>query len=157
LIYVNSATNQLEVDWNDGQSGTPGFYAGHVYSTGNSPQHVAVGDLDGDGKPDLAVSNSGDGSVSVYRNTCVGGINALSFDAQSVYSTGGAGSANQLAVVDMDGDGRPDIVAANGVFPGSVTILRNLMPFGGFPLITTATPMTASAGTTVGIKGTNFT
>lgn len=157
LIYVNPATNQLMVNWNDGQSGTPAFWVGATLSTGNSPQRVAVGDLDGDGKPDLAVSNMNGGSVSVYRNTCAGGQNALSFDAQAAYSTGAAGSAYELAIVDIDGDRRPDIVAASGIFNSPVTILRNLMPYAAAPTVTAFTPMTGTAGTNVGITGTNFT
>ncbi len=36
--------------------------------TGNNPQSVAIGDLDGDGKADLAVTNYGGSSISVMRN-----------------------------------------------------------------------------------------
>jgi FG-GAP-like repeat/IPT/TIG domain/Secretion system C-terminal sorting domain len=157
LIYVNPTTNQLMVNWNDGQSGTPAFWVGATLSTGNSPQRLAVGDLDGDGKPDIAVSNMNGGSVSVYRNTYAGGQNALSFDAQAVYSTGAAGTAYELAIVDLDGDRRPDIVAASGIFNSPVTILRNLMPYAAAPTVTAFTPTTGTAGTKVGITGTNFT
>ena len=161
LIYVRPATNQLFVAWNNGQSGVPAFYEAHTYATGNSPQRLAIGDLDGDGKPDLAVSNFQDGTVSVYRNTCTGGANNLSFDPQVTYSTGPAvpavNSPNELSIVDIDGDHRPDILVANGGTVGLLAVLRNLMPYAGPPRITAFTPTTATAGTKVGITGINFT
>src|ERR1017187_5202205 len=43
------------------------FLAARTYSTGSHPYAVAVGDFNGDGKPDLAVTNDGVGSG--YCNT----------------------------------------------------------------------------------------
>lgn len=47
------------------------------YPVNNSPYSVAVGDLNGDGKPDMAAVNSGSTSVSVYINASTPG--AISF------------------------------------------------------------------------------
>jgi hypothetical protein len=50
------------------------------FTAGNKPYSVAIGDLDGDGKPDLAVANFLGSSVSVFRNTSASGsITASSF------------------------------------------------------------------------------
>ena len=61
-----------------------GFFAAPAYyGTGAFPRSVAIGDLNGDGKPDLAVANFRSGTVSVLRNTG-GGITATllaQFDA----------------------------------------------------------------------------
>ena len=40
------------------------------YAAGTHPSAVAVGDFNGDGKPDLAVANKNDGTVSVLLNGC---------------------------------------------------------------------------------------
>ena len=42
-----------------------------LVATGKAPSAVAAGDLNGDGRPDLAVANYGFDSVSVLLNTCV--------------------------------------------------------------------------------------
>src|SRR6185369_15535257 len=39
------------------------------FGSGSGPLSIAVGDLNGDGKPDLAVANSGSNNVSVLLNT----------------------------------------------------------------------------------------
>jgi hypothetical protein len=40
------------------------------FTTGSNPRSVAIGDLDGDGTPDLAVANFYSNSVSVLLNQC---------------------------------------------------------------------------------------
>ena len=61
---------------------------------------VAIGDLNGDGKPDLATANRDAGSVSVLAGTGDG-----SFQAKLDYATGSLPYA--IAIGDLNGDGRP--------------------------------------------------
>lgn len=49
-------------------NGQGSFGPATLFSVGRFPQAVAVGDFDGDGRPDLAVVNNGDGSVSILLN-----------------------------------------------------------------------------------------
>ena len=97
------------------------------FSTGSSPNSVAIGDLDGDGKPDLVVANSGSNTVSVYLNTATSGsINTSSFAPKVDFVTGLGNGLGPTSVIigDLDGDGKPDLAIAN--FSGNaVTILRN--------------------------------
>jgi hypothetical protein len=48
---------------------TTSFASKVDFTTGTSPYSVAIGDIDGDGKPDLIVANNGGSTVSVMRNT----------------------------------------------------------------------------------------
>ena len=75
-------------------------------SGGNSPQSVAVADVNGDGKPDLVVANYNYG-VGVLLGNGDG-----TFRAPLIYSTGG-NTPFSVAIADVNGDGKPDLVVAN--------------------------------------------
>jgi hypothetical protein len=95
---------------------------------GNGPTQIAIGDLDGDGKPDLVVGNSYDSTVWVYRNISTNGtLAAASFAPAIVLPVVGSGSGNNVwvALADLVGDGRLDIVACNGGY-NSVSVFKNL-------------------------------
>ena len=108
------------------------FQAKQDFTTGLSPASVAMGDLDGDGKPDLAVANESSNTVSVYRNTSSSGsIGSGSFAAKVDFITGS--SANSVAIGDVDGDGKPDLVVAN-YGSSTVSVLRNTATAGSIGL-----------------------
>ena len=86
--------------------------AGSPFSAGANPYAVAVGDVDANGALDLAVthhSNSNNGTVSVLLND---GSGALTAAPGSPFAVGAESTG--LAVADVNGDGRPDLVIANG-------------------------------------------
>ena len=89
----------------------PSFARARSYPTGYGPNSVAIGDLNGDGKPDLATAN---GTVSVLLNRGDG-----SFQAKRDYKTAGA---NSVAIGDLNGDGKPDLATAGA---NSVSVLLN--------------------------------
>ncbi|GGD46871.1 hypothetical protein GCM10011514_08590 [Emticicia aquatilis] len=89
-------------------------------STGTSPRTIAVGDLDGDGKLDLAVANFGSNTVSVLRNTSSSG--SISFAAKVDFTTGI--NPRGVNIGDFDGDGKPDLAIAHGGNP-FMSVLRN--------------------------------
>ncbi len=75
---------------------------------------VAVADLNGDHKPDLVVTNrctdpacDSDGSVAVLLGNGDG-----TFQAAVIYDAGGL-ETQSVAVADVNGDGKPDILVAN--------------------------------------------
>ncbi len=91
----------------------PSFAPARSYATGRAPASVAIGDLNGDGKPDLATANFKAHTVSVLLNRGDG-----RFQARRDYGTGGAYS---VAIGDLNEDGKPDLAIANG----AVAVLLN--------------------------------
>ena len=93
-----------------------------TYPTGQDPQSLATGDLNGDGLPDLIVANFGDNTVSVLRNTTIDAGDPISFDAQVTFAAGI--SPKGVAIADINGDGNGDIVVSdyNG---NTVSVLLN--------------------------------
>jgi hypothetical protein len=106
----------------------PGTFRARVdFPAGAQPQAVRIRDVNGDGLPDLVVANQGPGS----DGTGSSGVSVLlqdpghrgSFLAPVTYAT--QGGPIDVAVADLNGDGKPDLVVANlGPVPtGSVSVL----------------------------------
>ncbi len=88
---------------------------------GQNPVDVAIGDLDGDGKPDLAVTNINSLFLSTFRNqSTVGTLNAGSFAPRFDFSmpTG----YTTIFATDIDADGKPDLITR---LASSIAVLRN--------------------------------
>jgi hypothetical protein len=68
VVVALYGLNQLGVLRNTGSGGVLASPANLDIGVGTAPRSVAVGDLNGDGKPDLISANSGDNSISIFLN-----------------------------------------------------------------------------------------
>ncbi|RTQ53430.1 VCBS repeat-containing protein [Hymenobacter gummosus] len=114
VLVVNQAQpagQGLSVLFGDG---TGGFSAPTLSATGNpAPYDVAVGDLNGDGRPDAVVANLDDGNVGVL----LGQAAAPWLGAIVRYPRPGA---HAVALADFDRDGHLDVAVNPGgwILPG---------------------------------------
>ncbi len=83
-------------------NGAGGFAAPANFAVGGSPNSVATGDFNGDGKADLAVANSLVGTASVLLGD---GTGAFAAAPDLIVD----GRLNAIAVGDFNGDGKPDL------------------------------------------------
>ena len=110
-IVAANETNVVVFLENAANTGT--FSAPASYGAGLQPTWVAVGDLNGDGKPDIAVANQGaisggNGSVSVLlESSAAPGTFLTNVDYATLHA------ANLLVISDLNGDGKPDLIAGD--------------------------------------------
>jgi hypothetical protein len=88
-----------------------------TYDVGSLPDSVTVGDVNGDGKLDLAVANRGSNTVSILLGNGDG-----TFRAAVNYSVN---NPQSLAIGDFDRDGRLDLAVAKGSSNGVSILLGN--------------------------------
>ncbi len=117
------------------QSAIIGFRPHVDFATATQPFTVKIGDLNGDGKPDLVVANISSSMLSVLLGNGVGG-----FGPKSDRATGNG--PIYLAIGDLNGDGKPDLAVTN-YYASTVSVLlgngdgtfgvQHDFPTGGLP------------------------
>jgi hypothetical protein len=129
LVIGNASSNTLSVLLNTTAAGaaTPSFAAAQNFATALEPESVAVGDLNADGRPDIAVANAGSANVGVLLNTTAAGDATASFGARRDFATGVRPLA--VAMGDFNGDGQLDLATLNND-SSSVSVLLNSTPSG---------------------------
>ncbi len=135
LVVTNSSDNTVSILRNTSSPGIISFATHIDFATASNPYDIAISDLDGDGKPDLAISSGNSNKISVLHNTSTSG--SVSFAAKVDFSTGGTGSRS-VAIGDIDRDGKPDLVASN-FGDNTLSVLRNISVSGTIDLSSFAT------------------
>ena len=90
------------------------------YFPGGVASAVAFGDVNGDGKLDLATANGTSGTLSVFVNDGIGGFKKYG----SNIGLGLGAYPTTVALADVDGDGNLDLVSAHS-FGAIAYVLRN--------------------------------
>lgn len=134
MIVANFLENSISIYRNTSTSGSmdAGSFGPKIdFVTNSQPVHISLGDLNGDGRPDLVVANAASGNslsyVSVYLNqSSPGSIDATSLKQKmDIALASGSSGPRSTAIADFDGDGLSDIaVACAG--SNSIVLLRNL-------------------------------
>src|SRR5205085_1468407 len=90
-------------------NGNGAFHSAGTFAVDYRPYIVVTGDVNGDGKLDLATANWSSGTVSVLLGNGNG-----TFQTQiSVPDNGGGSDPVSLALGDVNGDGKLDLATAN--------------------------------------------
>lgn len=116
VVLRSGGTETLEVYLNDGRGGfPPTATTSTTYPKPPShfPSSLAVGDVDGDGVPDLAFTSGGGGQGTLFVYRGLGkGLFSLVHQATGTLHDGRLGcyAPNMVALCDLDGDGRDDFV-----------------------------------------------
>jgi exosome complex RNA-binding protein Rrp42 (RNase PH superfamily) len=122
LVAINSGSNTVSVYRNIGSGTITGAsFASKVdFAIGTGPVALAVGDLDADGKPDIAVSVTTSPAISVLKNTSTAGT--VSFATTINFGTEAA--PRGVAIVDLDTDGKPELVTVSST-ANTIAIHKN--------------------------------
>jgi hypothetical protein len=114
VVVMDEQTGRLLVLRGDGTGGAALFSSSRISNPFES-ESVCVADVNGDGRPDVAVPQFDAGLVDYRRNIGSGRFHHVR------YLRVGSG-AEAVTVADVNGDGRPDIVVSN-LLASTVSVL----------------------------------
>ncbi|MDI6765294.1 MAG: FG-GAP-like repeat-containing protein [Bacteroidota bacterium] len=120
VVFVDYATSVISVYRNTSTRGNISFVAKQIFTSSTPPKSVTIGDLNGDGKPELVVSTGYINSIKIYRNTST--VGTISFAFGGSYAVDRAPTT--IVISDITGDGKPDLVVAD-YYNAKVTVLKN--------------------------------
>lgn len=102
LVTSNTTDGTVSVLMNNGKAGNGTFAPAVTYPVGRLPYLVAIGDVNGDGYPDLAVANYGANTVSILLGSKTG-----TFTAGTTLNT--CTNPYGVAIADFQHNGFPDV------------------------------------------------
>jgi hypothetical protein len=105
-LSVNATANFKVAPSIPSQCNTTSFVAASNFAAGSNPRSVAVGDLNGDGKLDLALANEFSDNVSILTGDGNGVFGAPTNFAVAVKPV-------SVSMGDFNGDGKLDLAVAN--------------------------------------------
>ncbi len=130
IVTADAGDNTISIFQNMSTIGNIAFAPRVSFPAGNWAQSVAIGDLDGDGKPDLAVASRDSATVSIFRNIMGPGNNITTNSFAPKVDFPALASAFPIAIGDMDGDGKLDLVVGGGNVSKAISVYRNTATVG---------------------------
>jgi hypothetical protein len=122
LAVVDSPSSTAEGHGRDGLTvmlgngkGEFAMVTGSPFETGKTPNHVAIGDVNGDGVNDIAVSSPDANTITLFLMSRRGTV-------ASRFTIAVDGKPKRLAIRDLNGDGKGDVVTTNNA-DNSVTVI----------------------------------
>src|SRR4051812_23674972 len=109
LAVTSNSAQQIVILKNSSTPGSISFTPALSLNTASYANSVAIGDIDGDGRPDILAPISDVGALYIYLNVSSGG--AINFSPPKKFPAGGA--ANGIAIGDLNGDAKVDVVISN--------------------------------------------
>ncbi|MEY5046707.1 MAG: hypothetical protein RLZZ175_66 [Bacteroidota bacterium] len=123
---------------NGSEFSSSSFGTSFQLNAGVAPVALAIADVDGDASPELISANYVSNTVSVFKNNGKNGIlNTGYFGAKIDFSTGK--SPNDVAVVDVNNDDRPEILVANSAEKTFCLLTNKINPLQGIEKLETIT------------------
>ena len=148
LCAINADSRTVSVFRNTSSLGALSFAGRRDFATGTLPVQLSISDINGDGKPDIAVANNASNSVTVLRNVSL--VGAVSFGAVNIAVNT---QPQDVITEDLDNDGYPDLLTSHANL-SSLSFFRSKVLA---PRINSFSPASAGEGSIVKITGRNLT